>query len=189
MNGRPRVFGVGWAKTGTTTLGGCMRLLGYDHCGQNLSLVPEIARGDLSRTMRIANRHGSFSDWPWIILFRELDAAFPGSRFILTTRDPDRWVESYLAMIAREGTPSPALSEIRSYLYGMDVGSAPPTALKDRVLRHQDEVTAHFHGRPGDLLVVDWERGDRWITLCGFLGIACPSDPFPHLNRRPGATG
>ncbi len=28
------IFGIGWAKTGTTTLGNCLELLGYDHRGQ-----------------------------------------------------------------------------------------------------------------------------------------------------------
>ena len=34
-----KVFGIGWAKTGTTTLGTCFKLLGYHHQGQRLDLV------------------------------------------------------------------------------------------------------------------------------------------------------
>ena len=37
-----KVFGVGWAKTGTTTLGECFKILGFDHQSQNLELVKDI---------------------------------------------------------------------------------------------------------------------------------------------------
>ncbi|MBU3682910.1 MAG: hypothetical protein FGM39_02625 [Phycisphaerales bacterium] len=87
--GRPKLFGIGWAKTGTTTLGGCLARLGYGHCGQNLSLVPEIARGDLARKMRIVRRHDSFSDWPWIAISRELDAGIPNDPLPQLNRRPD----------------------------------------------------------------------------------------------------
>jgi hypothetical protein len=46
---RRKVFGIDWAKTGTTTLGRCFEILGYNHQGQNLSLVPQIMRGDFSK--------------------------------------------------------------------------------------------------------------------------------------------
>jgi hypothetical protein len=96
---RRKVFGIGWAKTGTTTLGRCFEILGYNHQGQNLSLAPQIMRGDFSKTLRIAAATESFEDWPWISIFRELDQAFPGSRSTLTTRAPQRRLASYLAML------------------------------------------------------------------------------------------
>lgn len=71
-----KVFGIGWAKTGTTTLGVCLKRLGFRHQGQDLSLVHDLQRGDLSRILDIATRHQVFEDWPWLLLFRELDA-FP----------------------------------------------------------------------------------------------------------------
>ncbi len=185
-SGSSKVFGVGWAKTGTTTLGECLRSLGYNHYGRNLSLVPDIARGQLDRVMLLAAAHESFSDWPWTRLFRELDQAFPGSRFVLTTRDPDRWLSSYLAMLSGEGEPTEYLAGIRSFLYGLDVRVATTGQLQDRLCRHQADVFNYFRDRPDALLVVDWEAGDGWPELCGFLGKPCPSVPFPHLNRRPG---
>lgn len=185
MTAAPRkVFGIGWAKTGTTSLGECLRLLGFNHQSQNLSLVADMQRGDLSRVLRIARAKDSFEDWPWILLFREMDAAFPGSRFILTTRDPQRWLSSYRGMLAAEGPPTPYLAGIRSYLYGLDVESATDGQLCERFLRHNAEVADHFRSRPGDLLVVDWEGGNGWRELCDFLERDVPDAPFPHLNRR-----
>jgi hypothetical protein len=29
---------------------------------------------------------------------------------------------------------------------------------------------------------VEWRCGDGWEPLCRGLGLAVPSDPFPHVN-------
>jgi hypothetical protein len=181
---RRKIFGIGWAKTGTTTLGRCFEILGYNHQGQNLSLVPQIMHGDFSKTLRIAAAKESFEDWPWILIFRELDQAFPGSRFILTTRDPERWLASYRAMLSAQGPCDAYLSEIRSHLYGFEVASATDQALVERFNRHNEEVREYFKTRTADLLVVDWERGDAWDKICAFLNESIPPVAFPHLNRR-----
>jgi hypothetical protein len=179
----PKVFGIGWAKTGTTTLGRCLRMLGHRHVGQRLDLVPAYATGDHDAILREAAAADAFEDWPWILLYRELDRAFPGSRFVLTTRDPDSWVRSYLNMLRRQGTASPELNGIRRTLYGLAFPDVTPAELVGRVQRHERDVRAHFRGRPGSLLVVDWSRGDGWVELCGFLGVSEPDADFPHENR------
>jgi hypothetical protein len=178
-----KVFGIGWAKTGTTTLGVCLKRLGFRHQGQDLSLVHDLQRGDLSRILDIATRHQVFEDWPWLLLFRELDTHFPGSRFILTTRDPERWLQSYRNMLRGQGLASEGMNEIRSILYGLPFPDVTDGQLLDRYRRHQREVLAYFDGRSSDLLVVDWEAGDGWPQLCGFLGMDIPDRPFPHANR------
>lgn len=145
---RPKVFGIGWAKTGTTSLGECFRLLGLDHQGQDLTLAAEVMRGRVDGAIARAQQRGSFEDWPWILLFRQLDEAFPGSRFILTIRDPAGWLGSYRSMLEAQGAARPELRELRRFLYGFDVESAPDSALIDRFRRHNEEVIAHFRGRP-----------------------------------------
>lgn len=181
---RRKVFGIGWAKTGTTTLGQCFRTLGYDHQSQNLALIERMMRGSLERAMQIAREKQSFEDWPWPLLYRELDAAFPGSRFVLTTRDVGRWLASYRAMLTAEGAPTPQMASIREFIFGFDVSTASDGELKSRFCGHNAEVRDYFRHRPSDLLVVDWERGDGWRELCAFLEVAVPDEPFPHLNRR-----
>ncbi len=181
---RAKVFGIGWAKTGTTTLGRCFEILGYNHQSQNLSLVPQILRGDFAKTLRIAAAKESFEDWPWPLVYREMDAAFTGSRFVLTTRDPERWLASYRAMLAAQGTPTSELKAIRCQLFGVDPETASDKELVARFLAHNAEVLKYFKDRPGDLLVVDWQSGDSWEKLCEFLNAPVPNAPFPHLNRR-----
>jgi hypothetical protein len=181
---RAKVFGIGWAKTGTTTLGRCFEILGYNHQSQNLSLVPQIVRGDFAKTLRIAAAKESFEDWPWPLVYREMDAAFPGSRFVLTTRAPERWLASYRAMLAAENPPTPEVRAIRCQLFGLNPKTASDEELVARFLAHNGEVLKYFKDRPGDLLVVDWESGDSWEKLCEFLNALLPNAPFPHLNRQ-----
>lgn len=179
-----KVFGIGWAKTGTTTLGRCFEILGYNHQSQNLSLVQQILHGDFAKTLRIATAKDSFEDWPWPLVYREMDASFPYSRFVLTTRAPDRWLASYRAMLAAQGPPAPELRTIRCQLFGVDPAIASDGELVARFIQHNTEILEYFKTRSERLLVVDWEAGDAWTKLCDFLGMQIPDVPFPHLNPR-----
>jgi hypothetical protein len=103
-----KVFGIGWAKTGTTTLGSCFEILGYKHRSQDLDLVYDLKDGNLDRVFSVADRFDSFEDWPWILLYKELDRRYLDARFILTVRDTERWWRSCQNYIATRGArPDP----------------------------------------------------------------------------------
>jgi hypothetical protein len=178
-----KVFGVGWAKTGTTTLGRSFEILGLDHQGARLDLVDGIGRGDLSEVMAVARRSEAFEDWPWPILFRELDAAFSASLFILTIRSSERWIRSYQNMLAQQAEASSELTETRRVLYGLPFPNVTESQLVERYERHNADVARHFRARPGSLLTVNWEAGDGWAELCSFLELDFPDQSFPHSNR------
>ena len=50
-------------------------------------------------------------------------------------------------------------------------------------LRYNDTVMDYFENKQS-LLVIDFEKGDGWTSLCGFLDCAVPQEPFPHKNRQ-----
>jgi len=52
----------------------------------------------------------------------------------------------------------------------------------DRYLRHQASVLEYFAGRE-NFVALDWESGDGWEELCGFLREPVPGVPFPHANK------
>jgi hypothetical protein len=87
-------------------------------------------------------------------------------------------------MLSAQGPCDAYLSEIRSHLYGFDVACATDEELIARFNRHTEEVREYFKMRPADLLVLDWESGNGWAELCGFLGKPIPAEALPHLNRR-----
>ena len=178
-----KVFGIGWAKTGTTTLGKCFRILGFHHQSHRIDLVNDLAEGRFDRIFSIVAKKESFEDWPWILLYKELDVAFPGGRFVLTTRDTQRWLRSYRNMLNLQGKASAEMNKIRRILYGLPFPNVSDQQLIDRYLSHNQRVIEYFWARPQDLLVVDWERGDGWDKVCHFLEKEIPTESFPHENR------
>lgn len=176
-----KIFGIGWAKTGTTTLGACFEILGCSHQGQNLDLMYDVEAGRFDRIFSIVDQFDAFEDWPWILIYRDLDQTYRGSRFILTVRDTNRWWRSYQGMITSKSA-RPDIARIRKIIYGFESGLQHKKEYIGRYERHNAEVLHYFSDRPNDLLVVDWEKGDGWPALCRFLGKSEPNQPFPHLN-------
>lgn len=100
-----KVFGVGWAKTGTTTLASCLTSLGFCHCSQRLELFEHLFVDNVNPGLEVAEKFDSFNDWPWILLYALLDSAFPNSAFILTNRK----------MLRNEPAPTCALLKVRRF--------------------------------------------------------------------------
>lgn len=170
-----KIFGIGWPKTGTTSLKTCFEILGYSFYGYQPRLV-----GNLEQVIAIARRFETFKDWPWSLYYKELDEAFPGSKFVLTTRDSDSWVRSYRNWVNIH-TPPPIMIENRRKIYGTPFPTDGQAVA--RYERHNAEVKEYFTGRPEDLLVVNWADGDGWKELCEFLGRPVINQPFPHSNK------
>lgn len=181
-----KIFGIGLNKTGTTTLGACLQQLGYRHTSFSLPLLEQVAMGELEPLLHTVASHDSFEDWPYPLVFEQLDRHFPGSRFILTRRaSPERWLESLQAHALR--TDPQLGARARSLAYGLPYPQLDPQAHLHRYHQHLARVRAYFAQRPGDLLEVCWEEQASWEPLCAFLQQPVPALPFPHANaRQPG---
>lgn len=114
------------------------------------------------RLRRVMDTHEPVLPLYGFLYFDLLDAQYPGSRFILNTRDVERWVESRLAF--NEG-------KYRSCIHG-DRYHATDAELADCWRRtwhdHHRAVQEHFRDRPKDLLVFDIEK-DGPQDLIDFL--------------------
>ncbi len=172
----PKVFGIGFHKTATTSLATALRLLGYRVTGPNGVRDPDIARTARPLAFRLAERFDAFQDNPWPILYRELDQRYPGSRFVLTVRPSEEWIRSVVHHFGAETTP------MRRWIYGAGAPLGNETAFLARYERHNREVQEHFRDRPADLLVLRITAGEGWERLCPFLGDPVPEAPFPHVN-------
>jgi hypothetical protein len=178
-----KVFGIGWAKTGTTTLGTCLSKLGYSHQSQDLTLVDELKKNDFRRFYSTLEKYESFEDWPWLIYYKEIYNAYPDSKFILTNRNSLSWIKSYKNMLHNQGNASQKMNEIRKFLYGLDFPLVKEIDLINRYERHNEEVERFFEDKKSQLLIVNWEEGDDWKKLCEFLEKDIPNVPFPHSNK------
>jgi len=171
-----KIFGIGFHKTGTKSLAKALSLLGYSVTGPNGARDPEISRHVSDYVRRLVPLFNAFQDNPWPIVFRDLDKLFPGSKFILTLRDPADWIESAVRHFGHDETP------MRQWIYGVGHPAGNEETYLRRYREHNLDVQSYFRDRPADLLVLDITKGDGWNKLCPFLGKARPHSLFPHAN-------
>jgi len=176
---KPKVFCIGFHKTGTTTLEVALKKLGYKVTGSFGTKDPDIAGKVHEMAYAMVERFDAFEDNPWPVLYKELDARFPGSKFILTRRPAEAWIRSQVKDFATTETP------MRRWIYGEGAGCPEGNEgiYIERYERHNREVLEHFRDRPQDLLVMDIPGDAAWERLCKFLGRAVPNEPFPHANK------
>lgn len=176
-----KIFGIGLNKTGTTTLGTCLQILGFRHSSFDLALLEQAVCGDLEPLFQTVSGFDSFEDWPYPLLYEQLDQRFPGSRFVLTRRaSPERWLESLGSHALR--TDPLIGSRCRTLAYGLPFPQLDPALHLQHYQRHLERVRHYFRDRPADLLEVCWEEEPRWEPLCTFLQCPLPAVPFPHAN-------
>jgi GT2 family glycosyltransferase len=190
INAMPtRIFGIGMHKTGTLSLAGALNLLGLD-CEH--WPTPRWARNvweemrDCGKSLTL-ERHYAATDFPIAMLFRELDQAYPGSKFILTVRDEVDWLRSVrnhwnpaINPWRKEWDSDCFTHRMHQIVYGSK--AFDPLNFLKRYRGHNAAVLDYFKDRPGDLLVMDMDAGDPWRALCSFLGTPIPSTSYPRLN-------
>jgi hypothetical protein len=176
---KPKVFCIGFHKTGTTSLELALRRLGYRVTGSFGTKDPDIADKVHALAYAKVDQYDAFEDNPWPVLFKELDQRFPGSRFILTRRPADAWIRSQVKDFAKTETP------MRRWIYGEDAGcpEGNEAIYVQRYEQHNRDVLRYFKDRPDDLLVFDLPTAAGWEMLCPFLGVDIPHEPFPHANK------
>lgn len=178
-----KVFGIGISRTGTTSLNKALRRLGYNTIHAPLSII-QLVNGKVVLNERAVRRYEALTDSTVAFMYKELDAAFPHSKFILTVRDVERWLVSMRRV--RKVRPLVRLLPKTHRLFVDAFGEdylRDEGAMRQAFLRHSREVCAHFTGRD-DLLVMDFAAGDGWEKLCNFLGRRVPGEPFPHHNNQ-----
>jgi len=193
-----QVIGVGVGRTGTYSLKLAIDQLGLGPChhmeevllnpAHHVPLWAAAVHGTPD-WRAIYDSYESAVDWPTAGFFQELAAAYPAAKFVLTVRDPDRWVESfsetiYKLMAVRGDAPD----EMQAW-FGMAEGvirrTGFPPGLGRSDLRaafdaHIDAVKATV---PADQLLI-YQVKEGWEPLCAFLDRPMPTEPFPRSNDR-----
>lgn len=176
--GWTKLFGVGLPRTGTTSVACAMLELGL----KTAHSCFDAALFDLG---------DAFFDTPVYADYPELDRRFPGSKFVLTWRNPRAWYGSFLRNLG------PYLHRLRTQpdldpdrcvdrrCYAQVFGSNEIG--EDTFLAcyhdHRNRVERYFADRPEDLLVFDLDAtADFWKPICRFLNLPMPDWPFPRIN-------
>lgn len=203
--GKRKIFCVGLNKTGTTSLSKALENLGIATAPQRPAelLLHDWARRDFRGIIRFCKYFQAFQDVPFSCPFtyQALDAAFPGSKFILTIRaNPEQWAQSltrfHSKLFARGRLPRVEDLQRAEYCYpgfALDFyravfGEACEPLYDLQMLCgfyqfHYTSVMEYFRSRPADLLVLDVARDTALSDLCRFLGKPLLNQPFPFCNK------
>ena len=202
---RAKVFGIGMNKTGTTSLERAFHLLGFRIGDQDAGcrLIESWARRDFDPVIALCRTADAFQDIPFSLPFtyQAMDAAFPGSRFILTVRDsPEQWYQSltrfHTVLLGKGRLPTAEYLKASKLLYpgwmwrALEVGFAnmDPSdpyrreTLIGHYLSYNAGVREYFRHRPEDLLVLNCTEEAAMDTLCSFLGVERRGLSMPHID-------
>lgn len=175
-----KVFGIGLNKTGTSSLGHALRILGFkNHVDGRPDLLKAWANGQVEPILAEATKFNNFEDWPWPLVYQELFDAFPDSRFILTTRSSSEiWFNSLCKHADKTGP-----TQQRKLVYGFDMPHDHRDEHIDFYNQHNANVISFFEKyAPEKLLKICWEDGQNWEKLCAFLELEVPEVDFPHVK-------
>jgi hypothetical protein len=173
-----KVFGIGFHKTGTSSLSVALTYLGYKVMGFFGTDDPDIKENVYKKAESYMERYDAFQDNPWPIIYKELDKKFPGNKYILTTRPSEKWISSVVNHFGTSSNP------LREWIYGIGFPKGNEALWIERYERHNREVQEYFKDRPDDLLIMDFSSGDGWEKLCPFLNKKILRIKFPHYNKK-----
>jgi hypothetical protein len=197
------VIGAGFGRTGTLSLKLALEELGFGPCYHMIEVNahPEhdplwlaLARGETADWRPMLQGYASTVDWPTTYIWKELAAANPQAKIVLTLRDAERWYESAAATIfarmlefqALRSDPDAVDPARRRHMEMIDTLIVEKTfggsLAKNHAIRvfnaHNEEVRRLVP--PARLLV--YESGEGWEKLCAFLGVPVPAAPYPKVN-------
>ena len=191
------VFSAGFGRTGTMSLKLALEQLGQGRCHHMIEVIESGAvqvplwndalagNPDFGA---IYDGYNSAVDWPSAAFWKELAAAYPDAKIILSTRSAESWYDSISQTIlatvwAPEKWPAQAVDWFRMVTKVLErsFGEA-----KDR-----DSLIAVFNAHeaavkaaiPSERLLVHSAK-DGWEPLCAFLGVPVPEGPYPRTNSK-----
>ena len=175
-----KIFCIGLNKTGTISLHEALTDLGFASLhwgGQASRRAVEQAIREGKPLLEYLGDYDAYSDIQRLSTsFDVLDQQYPGSRFILTTRPVDTWIDSRRRHVERNRERRARGEYDGTFL------TIEPERWRQQFVEHHARVDRYFAGRD-DLLVMRITDGDGYEVLCPFLGLQPPSGPFPWGNR------
>ncbi|HTR34897.1 MAG TPA: sulfotransferase [Bryobacteraceae bacterium] len=187
-----QAIGFGLGRTGCTSLAAALEQLGFGPCYTaarlaNPSSIPlwNHALDGTPDWEAIYQGCNAACDHPTAFFYRALTSQYSQAKFILTTRDPERWYVSASATILSEKVQqdlerspiAPMIRKMHARLPGLY--SRDKDQVLDAFRTHSADVRRYVSA---DRLLI-FQAGDGWEPLCNFLGVACPTTEYPHANE------
>lgn len=165
-----KVFCIGYNKTGTTSLGKSLEMLGFKNSSFNRVVWRKYYKNNkIDEILKYTSKFDSFDDLPWLKedLIPVLDKKFPNSKFIYLERDEESWKKS-----------------IYNWTF-IKTGSYPDINEKLKCYRaHKKFVLEYFKDRINkDLIILNIKDEEGFSKLAKFLEKKPIMDKFPHFNK------
>lgn len=165
-----KVFCIGYNKTGTTSLGKSLGMLGYRNSSFNRIIWRNYyQKGKTKKILHYASKFDSFDDLPWLKedMIPILDRSFPGSKFIYLERDEESWKKSLYNWRYKTFEEYPDMD--KSF---------------QMYLEHRKFVLNYFEDRSeSDFLILNIKDKSGFKKLAHFLNKKVIRDDFPHFNK------
>lgn len=182
------VFGIGFSKTGTSSLSDALNFLGIKtiHYPYDKIIYSELSSGNFQ--LSVLNQYQAICDISVSPFYAQLDKIYPNSKFILTIRDDQQWLRSikkHMELLKWWSTSDQEFKQFTQFICAAVYGCLEFS--KDRFLfsyqLHLENVKEYFKDKPNNLLIMDIPSGDGWEKLAPFLGIDIPTELFPKKNK------
>ena len=164
----PKVFCIGYNKTGTTSVGKAIESLGFFHSSFNKKVWRNWYKRDkIDKVLKYTSKFDSFDDLPWLKeeMIPILDRTFKNSKWIYLVREEKSWKTSF-----------------RNWSY-KKLGEYPNVDEKyQNYLKHQSFVLDYFKDRDC-LLVVNVQEVGAYSKIAKFLNKKAPFPDLPVYNR------
>lgn len=165
-----KVFCIGFNKTGTTTIGKSLEILGYRNTSFNKKIFRKYYKSNqIDKVLDYMARFDSADDLPWLKedMIPILDRSFPKSKFIYLIRDEESWKKS-----------------LRNWSFNR-TGKYPDLEMRLKSFRkHKEFVLNYFEDRKDeDFIILDVKDPMGFKKLASFLGKETSRENFPHYNE------
>jgi hypothetical protein len=200
-----KVIGAGFSRTGTLSMKSALEQLGFSPCYHMAEAVfprPGFNDGHFDAWHDYYVRKKEMADWQWLLQgyqasvdiptclhYRELMQAYPEAVVVLTTRDPEEWFDSWVALWSALEEARDPRKVIRYHKFPSLMDAILERHLGGKIERDSNirffkaHIEAVRRDVPADRLL-EFQVTQGWEPLCRFLGVEVPNSSFPHLNER-----
>ena len=150
---------------------------------RSLTNLQEMCAVSTSLALRQAEKADILHDWPCFMEYQALSTAYPDMKFVLVTRDADKWFESLMNYQHLGIRHWPLV--YNKYLVGESILCKTNRNLAIEVYRqHVKDVISYFADKPGRLLVTGGPFKDvPAAVVLEFCETPNPVIRWPYLNQ------
>lgn len=179
---KEKLFHIGFHKTATSSFEKVYQTLGYklfNRINNQHRLQKYFETKKIEDLIDIIEEYDAFSDnpWFWNDLYLDLDKLDYDVKFVLTTRNSDKWFNSLNKKHINMNINA------RNHLYQ---GKRPTLENKDLFIKKYEsynlDVLKYFENK-SNFIHINIEGGLSWDPICTFLGRETTQTDFPWLNK------